>query len=328
MTHPNIGIAAVVRHHRAHDPSRAVHQPGGGVVRRGRRAVRQVRQEGPRDHRLPVVRRHVLQLFPRNQQASDESPLESGDSPLFGHGPDFGYLYFGVPWYGDEIWNSGRMKDYDKDGRVDEIETLRWNDENRAGKGDFLPWLKYAHPQCGEVEIGGWNPKFWSQNPPAEMIETWAKNEAMFNLYLAQQLPQVRVARVDVQPVKGAEGSLRSARRSPTKGGCRRALEIAKRVKIVRPDTVAITLGRGPDHRAARPPKPKTKKPAKVKPARRRPLRPVGQPRRRHRLAQSRRDEDRRWLVKGTGKVTVTVGSTRGGVHAKDGVAIGQAHTP
>ena len=46
------------------------------------------------------------------------------DSPIFGHGPDFGYSYYGVIWYGDEIWNGGRFTDYDKDGRVDEIETL------------------------------------------------------------------------------------------------------------------------------------------------------------------------------------------------------------
>ena len=31
--------------------------------------------------------------------------------PLFGHGPDFGYFYFGSVWYNDELWNVGRMKD-------------------------------------------------------------------------------------------------------------------------------------------------------------------------------------------------------------------------
>ena len=108
--------------------------------------------------------------------------------PLFGHGPDFGYSYYGSVWYGNEIWNGGRFVDYDKDGRTDAWEVLRWNDENRAGKGDFQPWTKHMHPELGEVEIGGFNPKFYGQNPPPDMIETWARNEAMFNLYLAQQL--------------------------------------------------------------------------------------------------------------------------------------------
>ena len=110
------------------------------------------------------------------------------DQPIFGHGPDFGYLYYGVIWYGDEIWNGGRFVDYDKDGRIDEWEVLKWNDENRAGKGDFKDWTPFKHPQLGDVEIGGFNPKFYGQNPPADLIETWARNEAMFNLYLAQQL--------------------------------------------------------------------------------------------------------------------------------------------
>ncbi len=36
--------------------------------------------------------------------------------PLFGHGPDFGYFYYGSIWYGDELWIGGAMKDYDGDG--------------------------------------------------------------------------------------------------------------------------------------------------------------------------------------------------------------------
>ena len=127
----------------------------------------------------------------------------SRDEPIFGHGPDFGYSYYGVIWYGDEIWNGGRFTDYDKDGRVDDAETLRWLDENRPGKGDFQPWTPFKHPQLGDVEIGGFNPKFWSQNPPPDLIETWAKNEAMFNLYLARQLAQVKVASLAASAVEG-----------------------------------------------------------------------------------------------------------------------------
>ena len=256
---------------------------------------------------------------------SSAAPSERGDTPLFGHGPDFGYLYFGVPWYGDEIWNGGRMMDYDKDGRVDEIETLRWNDENRAGKGDFQPWTKYVHAQLGEVEIGGWNPKFWSQNPPAEMIETWAKNEAMFNLYLAQQLPQVRVTGVTTAPVKGTDGLFEVSATVTNEGLMPTSLEIARRVKIVRPDTVTIALAEGQAITPPEPPKPEAKKPAKVKPGTPPPP-PIPSATRAVDIGWLGAAETRtvRWLVKGTGKVTVTVGLTRGGVHSKDGMVGGQ----
>jgi len=220
------------------------------------------------------------------------------DSPIFGHGPDFGYLYYGVVWYGDEIWNGGRFEDYDKDGRIDQWEVLKWADEHRAGKGDFKDWTKFTHPSLGEVEIGGFNPKFYSQNPPPDLIETWARNEARFNLYLAQQLPQVRITAVDVEPAAAGAFDVRltvtNAGLMPT------ALEIAKRVKMVRPDTCAIELAKGQ---------------ALVQP-------PAGQPRARASVEigwlKPGETKSVSWTVKGAGAATVTVGSTRGGVDTRE----------
>lgn len=225
------------------------------------------------------------------------------DEPIFGHGPDFGYLYFGVIWYGDEIWNGGRFADYDKDGRIDEIEVLRWNDEHRAGKGDFKDWTSFKHPQLGDVEIGGWNPKFYSQNPPPDLLETWARNEAAFNLYLAQQLPQVRVSQVTVAPAKSAPAGERVFDVQATitnEGAIPTALEMAKRVKMVRPDTVSIALEKGQE----------LAKPAAGKPAQREAVE-VG-------WLKPGETKTVTWQVKGAGKATVTIGSTRGGVDRKE----------
>jgi hypothetical protein len=169
-------------------------------------------------------------------------------SPLFGHGPDFGYFQYGVIWYGDELWNGGREKDYNKDGRIDEYEVLRFCDEDYGGKC-FKPWTKFnAGGTLGEVEMGGFNPKFWSQNAPPEWLEKWARNQAMFNLYLAMSLPSVEIVGVTSAPIKLARGAkapadsathemkvtLRNNGRLPT------ALEMAKRVKIVRPDMIML----------------------------------------------------------------------------------------
>ena len=180
----------------------------------------------------------------------------TGDSlrpePLFGHGPDFGYFYIGTVWYGDEIWNGGREKDYDNNGRVEQWEVLRYCDEAFAGKC-FMPWKKFQHPQLGEVEIGGFNPKFWSQNGPPEVLEKWAKNQAMFNLYMANSLPQIEMTNVVVAAAKAGKDSathelritVRNSGRLPT------ALEQAKRVKIVRPDQFALQVPKGSTTRIA-----------------------------------------------------------------------------
>jgi len=218
-------------------------------------------------------------------------------TPLFGHGPDFGYSSFGVVWYGNEIWNGGRFIDYDKDKRYDEWEVLRWNDEHRPGRGDFKAWTSFPHPVLGEVEIGGFNPKFYAQNPPADMLETWARHEALFNLFLAQQLPQVRIVSAAATPsvngVHDVELTVTNEGKMPT------ALEIAKRVKMVRPDTCTIALAKGQEL---------------VQPA-------DGQPRQRAAIEiewlKPGETKSVTWQVKGTGQVKVSIGSTRGGTDSR-----------
>ena len=184
-----------------------------------------------------------------------------------------------------------------------------------------MAWTTFTHPQLGEVEIGGWNPKFYSQNPPPELIETWAKNEAMFNLYLAQQLPQVRVASVTVTPVKAAPAGPPAFEVTATvtnEGLMPTALEIAKRVKIVRPDAVTLGLAQGQEIVRPEPPPAAGKKPAKTKPAV--PPPPPLSGTRVVDLGWLKAGETKviRWQVKGTGAITVSIASTRGGIDRKD----------
>ena len=221
------------------------------------------------------------------------------DSPIFGHGPDFGYSYYGVVWYGDEIWNGGRFTDYDKDGRIDEAETLRWLDENRPGKGDFQAWTPFRHSQLGDVEIGGLNPKFWGQNPPPDLIESWAKNEAMFNLYLAEQLARVRIASVAAGPSKSG-GDVFEVKATVTNEGLMpTALDIAKRVKIVRPDTCTIRLAPGQELQKSSEDR---SQPATIE---------IG-------WLKAGESKTVTWQVKGAGTATVSVASTRGGVDRRE----------
>jgi hypothetical protein len=169
---------------------------------------------------------------------------EMKGSPLFGHSPDFGYLYYGAVWYGDELWCAGRVKDYDGDGKITEAETLRWNDEELGGKY-FTPWHAFTHPQLGEVEIGGVNPKFFRQNPPPDKLEEWAAKEAEFNLHLARSLPRVKVVSTTVEAVKKEPGVYEIKAVVANEGRLPTALEMAKRVKIVKPDAAELKLDDG-----------------------------------------------------------------------------------
>jgi hypothetical protein len=157
-------------------------------------------------------------------------------NPLFGHGPDFGYFYYGAVWYGDELWNNGAMKDYDGDGQRDDYDGMRWDDEENGSKG-FKNWEKFNHPQLGEVEIGGSHPKFFSQNGPPWQLESWIKKQSLFNLAMAMDLPQIEIKNVNITK----SGDVYEIKVSWTNTGkLPVALDQAKRVKIVQEDRLML----------------------------------------------------------------------------------------
>ncbi|MCH6201885.1 M14 family metallopeptidase [Aquiflexum sp. LQ15W] len=157
-------------------------------------------------------------------------------SPLFGHGPDFGYFYYGAVWYGDELWNNGAMKDYDGDGQRDDYDGMRWDDEENGSKG-FKNWEKFNHPQLGEVEIGGSHPKFFSQNGPPWQLESWIKKQSLFNLAMALDLPQIEIKNVDINK-SGDQYEIKVT--WTNSGKLPVALDQAKRVKIVQEDRLML----------------------------------------------------------------------------------------
>lgn len=161
--------------------------------------------------------------------------------PLFGHSPDFGYWYYGAIWYGDELWNGGRVGDYDGDGQTDEWDRLQFNDKELL-VNRYQGWIKVIHPAYGEVEVGGWDGKFYRQNPPPELLEKWAEKEARFNLMLAGSLPQVVMHEPEV---KGKDGEFTIEVELENKGVLPTALKQAQLVKIVRPDRITLEFPEG-----------------------------------------------------------------------------------
>jgi hypothetical protein len=179
-----------------------------------------------------------------------------GGRPLFGHGPDYGYWYYGAIWYGDELWNNGRFDDFNGDGEMDDWDRLYWDDNFNQGRG-WKDWTEVAHPQLGTVEVGGFHPKFFIQNPPPHLLEEWAEKQARFNLALAMHLPELRLDGVETRRVETTdEGTRFEVSVSWTNvGGIPTALRQAELVRIVRPDRaeldVPAELRRGADPRVS-----------------------------------------------------------------------------
>jgi len=125
---------------------------------------------------------------------------EKTGSARIGSLMDWAYQHLGIIGWVPELWAWGR--DYDGDGKVGELDCLRWNDEELGGEG-FVNWHPYSHPQLGAVEIGGWKTKFTSQNPPGKFLEPELKCHHDFTLYLAGSLPRVTLGKVAVEPLGG-----------------------------------------------------------------------------------------------------------------------------
>ncbi len=173
----------------------------------------------------------------------DADPMSG--SPLFGHSPDFGYWYYGAIWYGDELWNGGDFPDLNGDGEEDDLDALLWDDAHNNGLA-FREWSSFDHPTLGPVEIGGWHPKFFSQNSPPGDLEKWARNQGLFNLTMAQHLPLLEMDQVQLRQV-GREGDLTTYDVTVTwrnAGGLPTALRQARLVKMVREDRAVLEFDR------------------------------------------------------------------------------------
>src|SRR5690606_2140899 len=74
---------------------------------------------------------------------------QGNPNPLFGHGPAFGYFYYGALWYGDELWNGGIFADENGDGERDQLDALIRDDRVNGGR-NFKPWTPARHPVFGD----------------------------------------------------------------------------------------------------------------------------------------------------------------------------------
>ena len=66
-----------------------------------------------------------------------------------------------------------------------------------AGIDAFVNWSPFAHPELGEVEIGGFRPYVFS-NPPEAQLEALGQKHGAFVARLASVLPRVRIAGTEV----------------------------------------------------------------------------------------------------------------------------------
>ncbi len=175
-----------------------------------------------------------------------------GDNYSRGAFDDWLYEHRGILAYTVETWNlsqragisqgTGRRQRSFEEEEEEAVRFLAWNDRELGGKG-FEKWRPFKHPQMGEVEIGGWYPKFVLQNAPLMFLQGECHKNAAFALRAACTLPRMEVGdvtqRVLGEGVYEVSATVRNTGYLPTFGSY-----LARENKMVEPLQAEI-LGEG-----------------------------------------------------------------------------------
>src|SRR4030095_12958601 len=116
--------------------------------------------------------------------------LYEPEKPIYGDLSDYAYHQRGALAYVVELWDLFKqlgierkkpfVDHYVKFGRKDILALAKFDREQNKGRV-FGRWKKVTHPQLGEVEVNGFDPRIGVWNPPYEKLaETCAAQSAMF----------------------------------------------------------------------------------------------------------------------------------------------------
>ena len=134
--------------------------------------------------------------------------LYEPDKPLHGDLTDYAYHHRGALAYVVELWDlfaqlgierkKPFVDHYSKFTRQ-HLRALAELDRTRNGGRLFRPWRKVQHPQLGEVEVAGYDPRVGIWNPPLEHLEQTCLAQSAAFLRVAALVPRVTLQEVGRQ---------------------------------------------------------------------------------------------------------------------------------
>ena len=219
---------------------------------------------------------------------------------------DWIYGARGVVTFSNELWSDFGY--FEKDSKRERYDQDQYKFDRLLLLGEaFVPWHKVQHPQYGEIEVGGFK-KQYTRAIPAFLLPAEAHRNMAFTLYQARQMPLVRVDSVATRSLGGGLTEVTAIvindRIVPTH--TQQDLEH----RISRPDYVALT-GR------------KVLAGFRVT----NPLQDIAEEQKHHpeRIEMDnipgRSTVTVRWIVSGSGPMTITADSEKGGVDVWRGPA-------
>ncbi|MBW2464137.1 MAG: peptidase M14 [Deltaproteobacteria bacterium] len=124
----------------------------------------------------------------------------SPDTPIRGDLIEWAHRNRGAISYVCELWDlwaqlgherPKRFVDhYSRLGRKELVGFAKWDREHNEGRV-IRPWKKAAHPQLGEVEVGGLDSRVGGWNPPYEMLGEVCEKQSAMCMRLAAMVPRI-----------------------------------------------------------------------------------------------------------------------------------------
>ena len=138
--------------------------------------------------------------------------LYEPEKPLHGDLSDYAYHQRGALAYVVELWDLFKqlgierkkpfVDHYSKFARKDMRALAEFDRQHNAGR-IFGTWKKVTHPQLGEVEVNGFDPRVGLWNPPFERLDETCRTQSAAFLRVAALAPRVSIEVVKQERVEG-----------------------------------------------------------------------------------------------------------------------------
>ena len=150
----------------------------------------------------------------------------------------------GIYSFTNELWSSSQYYINLGQERARSMEAYQQRQADRLLFDDYVEmgvqykeWKKFNHPVYGEIEIGGWS-RETGRVPPLFMLEELCHRNAMFTLFHADQMPSPSIDEVEVDHLQDntyrVDVKVRNDRVMPT------ISTLAADKGVVRPDILAL----------------------------------------------------------------------------------------
>jgi hypothetical protein len=108
-------------------------------------------------------------------------------------------------WNNDQYFTSPALKEEQADpsSPIAPAQSRYYFDRYLEFGDEYVKWTPFDHPQFGKVEMGGVWKKYQGRVPPRFMNEELCHRNMAFSLYQADQMPLVRAAGTEVEKIGG-----------------------------------------------------------------------------------------------------------------------------